>query len=102
MQALRHSHIIDLLDVVFHANRFYIVLECATGGDLKDHIRSQVRASRQPAPSCFAAAVLVAPCQTRGACRRKATSVRRRRSASSGSAFRRSCSATAATSATAT
>lgn len=42
VQALRHSHIIDLLDVVFHANRFHIVLECATGGDLKDHIRAQV------------------------------------------------------------
>lgn len=44
MQALRHPHIIDLLDVAFHANRFYIVLECAKGGDLKGHIRAQVRA----------------------------------------------------------
>eukprot|EP00892_Ulva_mutabilis_P000343 jgi/Ulvmu1/10309/UM060_0111.1 len=41
MQALRHPHIIDLLDVIFHTNRFYIVLECANGGDLKRYIRSQ-------------------------------------------------------------
>jgi serine/threonine protein kinase len=48
MQSLRHPHIIDMLDVVFRDGKFYIILECATGGDVKDYIREQVRAAFTP------------------------------------------------------
>lgn len=43
MQALRHPHIIDMLDVVYKDGKFYIILECANGGDVKDYIREQAR-----------------------------------------------------------
>lgn len=43
MQSLRHPHIIEMLDVVVEDSKLYIILECANGGDLHDHIRAQAR-----------------------------------------------------------
>ena len=43
MQSLRHAHIIDMLDVVYRDGKFYIILECAGGGDVKGYLQAQVR-----------------------------------------------------------
>lgn len=50
MQSLRHPHIIDMLDVVFRDGKFYIILELATGGDVKDYIREQVCVGKRACP----------------------------------------------------
>jgi serine/threonine protein kinase len=43
MQSLRHPNIIDMLDVIYRDGKFYIILECANGGDMRDYIVAQVR-----------------------------------------------------------
>eukprot|EP00662_Eupelagonemidae_sp_cell21_P017819 gene17819-28683_t len=40
-KALRHPHVLRLLDVLETAAHFYLIIELATGGELLDHIEEQ-------------------------------------------------------------
>lgn len=41
MKALKHKHIISLIDVYESKYNLYIVMECCTGGELFDRIQSE-------------------------------------------------------------
>lgn len=43
MQTLRHEHIIAMHDALFEDGAIYVVLECASGGDLRGYLLAHVR-----------------------------------------------------------
>jgi serine/threonine-protein kinase HSL1, negative regulator of Swe1 kinase len=71
MQTLRHPNIIEMVDVIFRESRFYIILELADGGDLRDWIVQEGPLSEADCQRLFQQCVgALSFCQRRHICHR--------------------------------